>query len=1006
MGLRVLGPPELVVRERSIGLGGLRQRTMLSLLALNANRVTPLERLVDAVWNGNPPSTARGQVQICVSRLRRLFRDSGCPAAIHTRAPGYQLEIAPAALDSVEFLRLTALAREHTETGRFEEAAVALREGLALWRGAALAGVDSPLVQRSAAVLEQHRQAAMEERIRLDLVLGRHEEVAAELPVLVDADPLRERLYELLMLALYRCGRQAEALEVARRARDRLVRDLGIEPGPGLRDLEASILRHDRDLDPGPRRAGQNTVVRSPEPHPEAIAEPPPTVPRQLPGSIVDFTGRESHLEQIRRQFARQESPYALRVVAITGAGGVGKSTLAVRVAHEVQDLFPDGQIFADLGPNGDGDPNAALARFLRALGLDAAGIPREPAERAELYRTRLAGRRVLVVLDGAASEEQVRPLLPGSATCAVIVTSRARLGLPGAHGVEVRAFDECQATRLLTRIVGGDRVAAEPAATAALARLCGGLPLALRIAGARLAAKPHWRVEALVDRLGDEAGRLDELSYRGVGIRSTIALTAGGLDDRERRLFALCALVGTADFAAWTAAALLDTDRADAEDAVERLVDAHLLDIVPGAGGPPRYRFHDLVRGYALEQSAVVCGAGDRAAALRRLLGGWLRLAQRAHRAHRGGDVGVPRGSASGWEPEDGFAVDGATRWWEVERRSLARAVRQAAEAGWDDLCRDLAAAAVGLAELTGDAADWRDTAGLGLAAARRAGDDRGEAAMLHSLGSLHVARRRWDEAEEAFEAALAIFRAVEDVHGCALVLRNWACVDAARGRHAALRRKHEEALVGVRAVGDVVGEADILRGAAESLLETGEDVDAARLLLDRALLLCREVGYRRGEALVLHRFVRLHLASGRLDLARRAVDGVLEVVRDLGDRTGESHALLALGTVHRAEGRLAEAETVLCVALDLARDVADRVVEGRVQRVLSDVRALAGQVDAARDGPAEGYRTLIGAEGAAVGRMRVRLDRPGAVAVAGTTRFPLGRGVPGLRPVVDRPG
>ncbi|MFD1147683.1 AfsR/SARP family transcriptional regulator [Saccharothrix hoggarensis] len=962
MGLRLLGPVELVLGDRSVDLGGPRQRVVLAVLGLNANRVVPVEQLIDTVWGVSPPVTARAQIQICISALRKLLDDASHPNAITTRPPGYVLELGPADVDSLRFAELVAAAREQANASRTAEAAETLRSALALWRGAALSGVPSDLVQRSATVLEEQRLAALEERIRLDLELGRHREVIGELQALVADHPLRERLHGFLMLALYRAGRQGEALEASRSARAVLVEEIGVEPGRELQDLELAILRREPALG-GP--GTQEPPVAPPEPAPAGLPHPAAgVVPRQLPASIADFTGHEEHLREIVRLLGRDQgrgparlrdvgpegdvTRWAMPIIAISGKGGVGKSSLATRAAHELCAHYPHGQLYACVNPSGGTDHVAnLLARFLRAMGVVGSAIPDDLDERAELYRSKLSGKRLLLVLDDVPSEAQLLPLLPGSPSCAVIVTSRTRLsGLPGAHQITLDVLDVDKSVELLTRIIGPKRVAAEQEAAVELAELCGGLPLALRIAGARLASRQHWRLDGLVGRLRDEAGRLDEFTHRGLELRSNIGLTYRALDAQARRLFRLCSLVTAPDFPAWVAAALLDKSDDEAEEVLESLVDAQLVDIVQYADAPTRYRLHALIRVYAAEKLREDDTADERAAALSRVLGMWLALAEEAHRKEYGGDYTIVHGDAPRWRPPATPVVDHIgkpSEWWENERPALVAAVRQAAEAGLDELCWDLSLTSVTLFEAKGYFDDWLECARVAHAAAERAGNRIGMAAMRYSLGTLHMFQTRLAEAEACFVEALQLFRAEGEEHGCALVLRNAAHIAGLRGDTVSMLAKYTRSLEIMRAVGDRIGEAHILRSLAKFRMDDG-DIDAATRMLDEALATSRETGCLRVEVQVVHRFAELYLATGQVDLSRQALHRVLRIVRDTGDPIGEVHTLYGLGLLRYREGRLDNAETTLVHALDLARRLGERLVEAKARYALGEIALTRG--------------------------------------------------------------
>ena len=928
---------------------------ILSMMALNANRVTPVEQLIDAVWDTSPPSTARAQIQICISALRKLFSDAGQPEVIKTYPPGYMLEISASELDSEEFAGLVVAARRQADDGRLAVAAATLRNALALWRGPALAGVQSSLVRRSAALLDESRLAAIEERVRLDLGLGRHEEISGELAGLVDEHPLRERLYGFLMLALYRSGRQAEALEVQRRARTLLVEELGIEPGQELQDLERAILNRDPSLDfkiggpwaatgPEERAVDKSTMEQS-------------MVPRQLPGSIADFTGRESHIAQIKEILSGEPSsaisPYAVRIVAISGKGGIGKSSLAIRVAHELIDVFPDGHLYGDFqSPGGDNRTATLLVRFLRALGVSGTAIPEDIQERAEMYRSLLARKRLLVVLDDVTAESQVLPLMPGSPNCAVIVTSRMRLsGLSGADWIDVDVFDTGKSMELLTKIISPERVRAEQGAAVELVQFCGGLPLALRIAGARLASRPHWRIAGLVQRLADEARRLDEFTHRGLELRSNIGLTYRALPKQAQRLFRLFALVQAPDFPAWTAAALLDTDLIEAEDVMETLIDARVLDTIEYQGERVRYRFHALIRVYALEQLVESESNAEREQALTRLLGAWLALAERAHRKEYGGDFTILHSLAPRWQPPDGeidVSMENPIDWWDAERAALVAAVRQAAAAGLDELCWDLALTSVTLFEVKGYFDLWRETAELGLKVTERADNRTGRAAMLYSLGTLNMFQKRLAEAQRCYADALEIFEADDHTHGRALVLRNTAMVDGLLGNSGPMLTKYADSLELMRAVGDRMGEAWILVRLARFRVDEG-DVETARGMLNEALQICQDVKCLRGEAQVVRQFAYLYMSTDQIELARQALHRVLLIVRDIGDRIGETYALCGLGVVRFREGRPESAETTLRHALALAKRVGERLVEGEALCALGEIGLARGNYSAA---------------------------------------------------------
>lgn len=914
-------------------LPGRRVRVVLAVLALDANRVVSIDRLVDAVWDESPPSTAREQIQICVSRLRTAFTRTGLPNIIVTRSPGYLLTVRDGELDADVFEDAVAHAKMLAEQGRLADAATQLRAALGLWRGCALEGLPGATVEARARLLEEQRLAATEERIRLDLALGHHDDLAGELLALVAEHPLRERLSEYLMLALHRSGRQSEALQVYRSARARLAEELGIEPGTELRRIEHAIM------------LGKDTLDIQP-PIPQPTAEPAATAqPGQLPPDIADFTGRADAVAQLRDALSVDTEVGTVRVALVTGPGGVGKSATAVHVAHCLRGQFPDGQLYAELSGSGvrSAHPGEILARFLRALGVAPPSVPDGVAERAELYRSHLADRRVLVVLDDVRDEAQVAPLLPGGASCRVLLTSRSRLsGLPGLHTVELGVLAQPNAVRLLARIAGGARVTAEPEAARRIARLCDGLPLAVRIAGARLAARPHWRLERLADRLANAACRLDELEHGGLGVRANLQPTYSRLSGVERLVLRRLSLVDADEFTGWAGAALAGTDVVAAEDVLDRLADAQVVEPVPEpVGDGARFRLPELVRVFASERAAAEEPPERADLARRRYFETLLALARLAHRRTYGGDftllhspVPVPALAPS---LVDSLAAD-PVGWLDGQRATLMAAIRQTARLGWDELCWGLAMASVTLFEARCHFDDWRESAALALGCTRAAGNTRGEAAMRYSTGSLLLVERRAADAYQELTVAADAFERCGDAHGQALVLRNLAHLDRLAGDDARALSRYDQALAGVRDAGDLVGQAHVLSNLAALYLDA-DDPKTARDLLREALPLCRGAGSRRVEAQVLHRLGEVDLHEGDPVRAADAFSWVLRLVRHERDQIGEAYALLGLGRARAAEGHHSQAATCLSESLSLARALGERLVEGRALYSLGEL-------------------------------------------------------------------
>jgi tetratricopeptide (TPR) repeat protein len=582
-------------------------------------------------------------------------------------------------------------------------------------------------------------------------------------------------------------------------------------------------------------------------------------------------------------------------VSAVTGTAGVGKSALAVHVAHQLAAAFPDGQLYASLrGAHPHPlDPAEVLGGFLRALGVDGAAIPSAVEERAGLYRSLLAGRRVLVVLDDAGGEAQVRPLLPGSPTCAVLVTSRARLaGLEGARLLDLDVFDPEQAVALLGRIAGSGRVAAEPEAAAALARLCGYLPLALRVTGARLAARPHWRLAQLVARLADQRQRLDELTHGHLAVRASLGLSHRALEPVAKTLFGRLGLLQAPDVAAWAAAALLDSSVEQATELADRLVDARLLEVAGrDATGQVRYRFHDLVRVYARERAEADDPPRERSAALARAFGAWLYLAERAD-ARLGNPFLEPvYGAAPRWPVEAAITerlLADPLAFLEAERSGLVATVTQAARLGVAGFAWELTSALTPFLATRMYLDDWHRCTGQALAAARRAEDARGEAAVLLSLGDLHGLSGRHHEALDCCQAALAILERLGDDSGRAMCLAALALYRSDRAAYQQRRQQAEDALT----------------------------------ILDQ-----RGDGSPRARACMLHWLGLLDYNHGRLELARRCFQEALELHRGLGSRRGEARLLYRLGAVRIKQGRDTDAVSLLQQALAILRPAGDRI-------------------------------------------------------------------------------
>ena len=513
MRFRLLGPLEIRVGEEWQGIGAPKWRSVLAALLIHAGQIVPVDVLINEVWGDTPPAKAGNLISIYVLRLRRLLGDTDSTLLV-TRAPGYLLRLAPGDTDAQVFENLVREGRRAYAAGDPERAAAQLAEALALCHGSPLADVpQTPLIENEAERLDELHLDAAELRIRAELACGSHAQVIPELRRLLADHSLRENLWLLLMQALDGAGRHAEALDAYGQARSVFAEELGVDPGTELRQFHARLLAKDeeltRDTDaPGSILAGTVTATTRPsQPVPapaEAVVARPVPAPAQLPADVADFTGREDQVKLLCDLLASggvDADPGAVRIAMVAGSGGLGKTSLAVHAAHRVRGSFPDGQLYVDLfGATPQPlQPGDVLARFLRDLGVDGRDIPVDDDERAARYRTVLAGRRMLVVLDNARDAAQVRPLLPGTASCAVLVTTRSRMpDLASTRLVDLNVLDDDEALILFTRVVGEERAVAEPEATAELLVACAGLPLAIRICAARLAMRSGWTIGAM----------------------------------------------------------------------------------------------------------------------------------------------------------------------------------------------------------------------------------------------------------------------------------------------------------------------------------------------------------------------------------------------------------------------------------------------------------------------------------------------------------------------------
>lgn len=661
MKFGLLGSIEVRHEERVLSVGSGRERLVLATLLLNAGRLTPADGLIHALWN-KPPLTAKAQLHNMISNLCRRLR-VGDADLIVTRPMGYELHLGTHELDVVQFRRLAERGRHAAASGDHSLAVAQFTEALSLWRGPPLVDVADELVGEARQTLAEEKLAVAQARLDVELALGLYDTVLGELSELIAEHRYRERLYELEMLALVGAGRRADALATYRRVYRLFVDDLGVEPGSSLRDLERWILSGEV-LNPVRAKCRE--------------------LPRQLPSVTAALTGRDELIGKICGEL-RCSTKAMGSVVVLIGPGGVGKTTLALAVAHRLGAEFPDGQLYADLrGIHGiRADPHAVVGRFLRALGLDGARLPDDPDERVALFRSRLAGRRMLIVLDDALSEEQVRPLLSADGGCGVLVTSRRRLGaLVGAARWTVPVLAPVDALQLFARVVGTERAGGEPEAATAIVELCGYLPLAVCVAAARLSVRPEWTLEKFRQRLAEQRGGLDELAVGDLDVRASIALSYQSLAPPLRRLFRRLGLSNAPEWPAWVAHELVDQSSvAQIGWMLDELAEVHLIEPLGyDAVGQARFRLHNLIGDFAHERALAEDEPEERAAALARLLSGWLGLATEAdeqipYDLIRAPDMDIPSPLPSAAS----LARDMPSDWFETERRSLVFAIDQA---------------------------------------------------------------------------------------------------------------------------------------------------------------------------------------------------------------------------------------------------------------------------------------------------------------------------------------
>ncbi|WP_329395534.1 AfsR/SARP family transcriptional regulator [Streptomyces melanogenes] len=906
-----------------------QQQATLAALALRSGHVVPLHELMSAVWGEAAPGSAVMILRTYVWRLRKILESGGCdPQALASVNDGYRLAVPPESVDAFRAERLAADAARAGEAGRHDEAAALLAEAVGLWRGEPLAGVPGPFAEQQRSRLSELRRQLLEERFALDLLLGRHTQVIPELTAFIAEQPLRERLYGFLMRALYAAGRQGDALAVFGTAREVLATELGLDPGPELRTLHQRILAGDADLVAPTQAPAASPSTRE---ETEAASAGPASLPRpaQLPADIADFSGRAATLAALCEALADQDRT-ALAVATVSGMGGIGKSALALRVAHRVKEEFPDGQLYADLRGTGaePADPGAVLASFLAALGVPRQEVPGSVEDRARLFRTVLDGRRVLLLLDDARDTAQVKPLLPGAVHCAVVVTSRAHLsGVPSGTHVQLTEFSPAEALSLLRHVVGAHRIDQEEDAAVALVGACAHLPLAVRIVAARLAARPGWTVAYLLARLADERRRLSELRADDLAVSAVFELGYRQLTASQAMVFRSLAPVAWPSIGLPGATAALGLGESETETLLEALVDAALLES-PEAG---RYRYHELGRDFALHlprPDTATAGEADFAVE-RRLLHHLLRMAAEAfHRMVPGDPVHSTISVVTAEPGEQPLATLTQARAWVVAEFDCAVHAVQLLVARGDDAEPDLLTVAADLLVAL-------SSFGQDIPYGRMALTARALARVSARHGNDHAAGRAHFICGNAALQATQLAQARADSQ-----LAAEACRRA--GDRAILQQAYND--LGV-------------------IAQFEQRYDDAADHFDQALALARELGHRSGGLTTTLNAALARIRGGRADEALPACDEALSALREMADPHGIAHALCVRGQALHELDRLPEALADYERCLEVCE--AERIPGQRAQalyRCAETLRVL-GRVESAQDAAARAvayFRTV----------------------------------------------
>ncbi|MFC4494437.1 BTAD domain-containing putative transcriptional regulator [Streptomyces ovatisporus] len=931
----VLGPVRAHRGVQELAMGSPQQRALLAALLLRKGHTATAEELIDGLWGEAPPDQAKAALRTYASRIRKALGTDA--QLLMSESGGYAIRTDRAHSDvTLDLDTASAYAADADKSlagGDRSRAREKYAAALEQWSGEPLAHVPGPYAERQRDRLNEWHLSLLEHRLDLDLQLGDHASAVSELTALTAAHPLRERLRELLMLALYRSGRQAEALAVYADTRRLLADELGVDPRPELADLHQRILGADDSL--------------ALEPDEPSGPGGQPAQPAQLPATVADFTGRDAFVAELRDQLALAEGT-VMAVSAVAGIGGVGKTTLAVHVAHAAAEHFPDGQLYVDLQGAGPAatEPAAVLGAFLRSLGVDDRSIPDGVEERSALFRSLLSGRRVLTLLDNARDAAQVRPLLAGAKGCAALVTSRNRMvDLAGAHLVDLDVMSPEEAMTLFTRIVGEERVSAERQAAMDVVAACGFLPLAIRIAAARLATRRTWTVSALASKLADERRRLDELQAGDQAVKATFELGYGQLDAEPARAFRLLGLAEGPDISLHAAAALLDRPAEETENLLESLVDASLLE----SAAPGRYRFHDLVRLFAR-----ACAERDeqppseREAALNRLLDFYLATASKVFSLEKPGERGAEhliKPSTTGMLFQD---RDVALNWLFSEADCVLACVEQAAGRGMLRHAADLLIAIKDCADSGVHSLRYERAATTVRDAARAAGDALAEGRTQTMLTHVHVVAGRFDQADEEAERALLLTRESGDPLAGCWALNDRGIIANCQSRFTDAEEHLLQAIEACRKDGNRPSEASALSNLSQVNLALGR-TDTAIQLARQAFTIYDSLNHRMRTANAMYVLGRALTQSQRvpegLEQLKRAAALFHETRQPLWE--GVSHFRMA--EAHLADRRPAQAAGHAEQALAL-RGIGGEWMRGRMLTVLGRALVALGQRDRAR--------------------------------------------------------